>query len=115
MAFGTATAANPQLVGSCTSGTAASCAPNDHNVPSAGNDGVSSLRWGPAANHLVSSNWDGGVRCWEVQESGGQVRAMPKAQGEHHLFLRLWTGTGTGNGEEWKRGDESFWDYPTIN
>ena len=91
MAFGTTTAANPQLVGSCTSGRAASCAPNDHSVPSAGNDGISSLRWGPAANHLVSSNWDGGVRCWEVQESGGQVRAMPKAQGESlSLEVRGW-------------------------
>jgi len=112
MAFGTATAANPQLVGSCTSGTAASCAPNDHNVPSAGNDGVSSLRWGPAANHLVSSNWDGGVRCWEVQESGGQVRAMPKAQGESSILTTL---DRDRDGEEWKCGDESLWDTPTIN
>jgi hypothetical protein len=31
---------------------------------------------------LLSSNWDGGVRCWEVQEQGGQIRAMPKAQGK---------------------------------
>ena len=70
------------LVGSSTNGTNPSCAQNDHCVPSAGNDGVSSLVWSPTANHLVSSNWDGGVRCWEVQESGQQVRALPKAQGE---------------------------------
>lgn len=83
MAFGSvAPAPASGLVGSCTTGTATSCAPNDHCVPQAGNDGISSLIWGPNANHLVSTNWDGGVRCWEVQESGGQVRAVPKAQGE---------------------------------
>ena len=84
MVFGSTIAPAPatNLVGSCTSGANASCAPNDHCVPSAGNDGISSLIWSPTANHLVSTNWDGGVRCWEVQESGQQVRALPKAQGE---------------------------------
>lgn len=57
-------------------------APSDHNVQSAGTDGVSSLTWSPTANILVSTNWDGGVRCWEAQEQGGQIRALPKAQGE---------------------------------
>ena len=85
MAFGAAVAPTAsQLQGSCTNGTAASCAPNDHCVQSAGNDGISSVIWGPNANHLVSTNWDGGVRCWEVQEQNGQVRALPKAQGEYH-------------------------------
>lgn len=56
---------------------------NDHNIgASSGNDGISSLIWSPVSNHLVSTNWDGGVRCWEVQEQGGQIRSMPKAQGE---------------------------------
>mmetsp|Transcript_21276 Transcript_21276/g.30107 ORF Transcript_21276/g.30107 Transcript_21276/m.30107 type:complete len:360 (-) Transcript_21276:215-1294(-) len=58
-------------------------APTDCNVPTAGNDGISSLTWSPTANYLVSSNWDGGVRCWEVQEQSGQIRAMPKAQVNH--------------------------------
>jgi mRNA export factor len=61
----------------------ASIGPTDANVPSAGNDGISSLTWSPTANILVSSNWDGGVRCWEVQEQGGQIRAAPKAQVTH--------------------------------
>jgi WD40 repeat protein len=82
MSFGAVAAPTSQLIGSCTSGTAASAAPNDHSVAQAGNDGVTSLIWSPTANHLLSTNWDGGVRCWEVQESSGQVRAMPKAQGE---------------------------------
>ena len=86
MSFGVAAAPTAQLVGSCTSGTVASTAPSDHCVAQAGNDGISSLIWSSAANHLVSTNWDGGVRCWEVQESGGQVRAMPKAQGEFCLM-----------------------------
>ena len=60
---------------------------NKHQVPSAGNDGISSLIWSSKANHLVSTNWDGGVRCWEVQESGQQVRALPKAQGELVAFF----------------------------
>lgn len=62
-------------------------APTDHNVQSAGTDGISSLTWSPTANILVSTNWDGGVRCWEAQEQGGQSRALPKAQGELSQFL----------------------------
>lgn len=70
--------------GSTSSGNRAnSIAPQDCNVPSAGNDGISSLAWSPTANFLVSTNWDSGVRCWEVQEQGGQVRANPKAQVNH--------------------------------
>uniref|UniRef100_A0A7S1ZI04 Anaphase-promoting complex subunit 4 WD40 domain-containing protein n=1 Tax=Trieres chinensis TaxID=1514140 RepID=A0A7S1ZI04_TRICV len=61
----------------------ASAAPNDHNVPQAGGDGISSLTWSPTSNYFVSTNWDGGVRCWEAQESAGQVRALPKAQVNH--------------------------------
>eukprot|EP00979_Chaetoceros_neogracilis_P001014 scaffold191_cov273-Chaetoceros_neogracile.AAC.29 len=53
----------------------------DYSVPHAGNDGISSLAWSPSANILISTNWDGGVRCWEVQEQGGQIQAIPKAQG----------------------------------
>jgi WD40 repeat protein len=59
-----------------------SIAPADCNVPQVGNDGISSLNWSSTANILVSSNWDGGVRCWEVQEQGGQIRANPRAQGK---------------------------------
>jgi len=75
-------------VGSASFGSSATSsgnavAPNDCNVPSPGNDGISSLRWSPTANFLVSSNWDSGVRCWEVQEQGGQVLANPKAQVNH--------------------------------
>ena len=89
MPFGTPAASS----GSTTVGTNASCAPNDHNVAQAGNDGISSLIWAPNNNYLVGTNWDGGVRCWEVQESGGRVQAVPKAQGKliHpiHKFLFL--------------------------
>jgi mRNA export factor len=60
-----------------------SIAPNDCNVPQAGNDGISSLIWSPTANFLVSTNWDAGVRCWEVAEQGGQIQATPKAQVNH--------------------------------
>jgi len=58
---------------------------NDHNVPSAGNDGISSLIWSPTSNHLVSTNWDGGVRCWEAQmeQNTGRIQSMPKAQVNH--------------------------------
>eukprot|EP00560_Eucampia_antarctica_P010157 CAMPEP_0197829150 /NCGR_PEP_ID=MMETSP1437-20131217/5603_1 /TAXON_ID=49252 ORGANISM="Eucampia antarctica, Strain CCMP1452" /NCGR_SAMPLE_ID=MMETSP1437 /ASSEMBLY_ACC=CAM_ASM_001096 /LENGTH=358 /DNA_ID=CAMNT_0043430667 /DNA_START=76 /DNA_END=1152 /DNA_ORIENTATION=- len=64
-------------------GTNASCAPNDHNVAQAGNDGISSVIWSPNNNYLVSTNWDGGVRCWEAQESAGRIQALPKAQVNH--------------------------------
>jgi WD40 repeat protein len=65
--------------------------PNDYNVPQPGNDGISSLKWSPAANILVSSNWDGGVRCWEVEEQGGQIRATPRAQGTLYDALRVYS------------------------
>lgn len=55
----------------------------DYSVPQAGTDGISSLAWSPNANILISTNWDGGVRCWEVQESQGQMQALPKAQVNH--------------------------------
>jgi len=35
------------------------------------------------ANILVSTNWDSGVRCWELAEQGGQVQANPKAKVTH--------------------------------
>jgi mRNA export factor len=66
-----------------TTGTAHSADARDHSLGnSVGNDGISKVVWSPTANHLVASSWDGGVRCWEIQEQGGQVRSMPKAQGE---------------------------------
>jgi mRNA export factor len=54
----------------------------DYNVPQPGNDGISSLAWSPTSNILTSTNWDGGVRCWEVQEQNTQIQAVPKAQGK---------------------------------
>eukprot|EP00980_Cylindrotheca_fusiformis_P005571 scaffold1183_cov114-Cylindrotheca_fusiformis.AAC.4 len=66
-----------------TTTVANSIAPNDCNVPHAGSDGISSLNWSPTANFLVSTNWDGGIRCWEVQERSGDVQANPKAQVNH--------------------------------
>ena len=45
------------------------------------------MQWSPAANYLASTNWDGGVRIWDVQESGGQIQAMPKAQGEFDFLF----------------------------
>lgn len=68
--------------GVSTSGGNQSIANTDCQVQSAGNDGTSSLSWSPTANILVSSNWDGGVRCWEVAEQAGRIQSNPKAQGE---------------------------------
>jgi mRNA export factor len=82
MVFGSVAAAPAQLGSYGSSGPNASCAPGDHCVAQAGSDGISSINWSPTANHVVSTNWDGGVRCWEVQESGQQIRALPMAQGE---------------------------------
>ena len=63
-------------------GSSTNAANDDHYVvPQSGNDGISSLCWSPTSNILCSTNWDGGVRCWEVQEQGGRVAAQPKAQG----------------------------------
>ena len=59
----------------------------DYNVPQAGGDGISSVTWSPTSNILISTNWDGGVRCWEVQEQVGQIQAVPKAQGESFVFV----------------------------
>lgn len=89
MSFGAPVAPAGQLIGSCTNGKTDRIAPQDHCVPSAGNDGISSLRWSPTANHLASTNWDGGIRVWEVQEQGGQIRAQPKAQGEFIIYCNM--------------------------
>lgn len=62
-------------------GGASSISPNDCNVPSAGNDGISDLTFSPTSNVLVSTNWDSGVRCWNVQSQNGQTQALPQAQG----------------------------------
>ena len=63
----------------------------DCNVPEAGTDGISSLNWSPTANFLVSSNWDSGVRVWEVaanpQNTNQPVQAQPKAQISHEQNL----------------------------
>mmetsp|Transcript_3188 Transcript_3188/g.3620 ORF Transcript_3188/g.3620 Transcript_3188/m.3620 type:complete len:360 (+) Transcript_3188:29-1108(+) len=63
----------------------------DCNVPEAGTDGISSLNWSPTANFLVSSNWDSGVRVWEVaanpQNTNQPVQAQPKAQINHEQKL----------------------------
>lgn len=65
-------------------GQANAIAPQDCNVPQAGTDGISSLNWSPTANFLVSSNWDSGVRVWDVQTNpSNQVQALPKAQVNH--------------------------------
>lgn len=55
---------------------------NDYSIPQAGNDGISSMKWSPNSNYLVSTNWDGGIRCWEAQidHNSRQVQAIPKAQ-----------------------------------
>lgn len=63
--------------------------PNDCCVPQPGNDGITSLEWSPTANILVSGNWDGGVRCWQVQEQGGQIQATPAAQGKTRTFKKM--------------------------
>eukprot|EP00978_Attheya_sp_CCMP212_P022521 scaffold67260_cov53-Attheya_sp.AAC.1 len=76
MAFGSS-------VASVSTPSNSSIAPNDHNVASAGNDGISSLTWSPKSNHLVSTNWDGGVRCWECYDNNAQIQALPKAQVNH--------------------------------
>lgn len=61
----------------------ASIGPNDCNVAQAGDDGISSLIWSPRNNILASSNWDSGVRVWEVAEQNGQIQASPKAKVTH--------------------------------
>jgi WD40 repeat protein len=64
-----------------------SIAPEDCNIPQPGGDGISSLCWSPTANYLVSSNWDGGVRCWEVADQGGRVQAQAKAMSTYPINL----------------------------
>ncbi|KAJ0409225.1 hypothetical protein P43SY_006722 [Pythium insidiosum] len=56
---------------------------NDYDVPPAVNDGIQDLAWSPSSNILVAGSWDNLVRCWEVQQSGTQFNAVPKAQISH--------------------------------
>ncbi|KNC46295.1 transducin family protein/WD-40 repeat family protein [Thecamonas trahens ATCC 50062] len=43
---------------------------NDYEVASPPSDGVSTLSWSPAAEHLAAGAWDGCVRVWEVLNTG---------------------------------------------
>lgn len=61
-------------------------APGDVIVPQPGNDGITSLVWSPrpltstsTTEMLISSNWDGKVRCWKIQtqEGTGACTAIP--------------------------------------
>jgi WD40 repeat protein len=45
--------------------------------------GISSLIWSPTQNILASTNWDSGVRVWEVAEQGGHIQANPKSKANH--------------------------------
>ena len=53
-----------------------STATNDLEVSSPPSDGISSVKFSPAANHLIATSWDNQVRCWEIQSSG---QSIPKA------------------------------------
>ncbi|KAL3940285.1 MAG: hypothetical protein SGBAC_005146 [Bacillariaceae sp.] len=84
--FGIYTAPTAATVNNNTTTTRAnSISPQDCKVPQAGDDGISSLTWSPAHNYLASSNWDGGVRLWQVEEQGKQVRAIPQAMVRHDV------------------------------
>jgi len=100
--FGAATPAAGGAGGtppSVTTGTAHSADARDHSLGnSVGNDGISNVVWSPTANHLVASSWDGSVRCWEVQEQGGQVRSMPKAQVTHENQAPVLSACFSGDG-----------------
>eukprot|EP00537_Pseudo-nitzschia_pungens_P006642 CAMPEP_0172367118 /NCGR_PEP_ID=MMETSP1060-20121228/19327_1 /TAXON_ID=37318 /ORGANISM="Pseudo-nitzschia pungens, Strain cf. cingulata" /LENGTH=355 /DNA_ID=CAMNT_0013091243 /DNA_START=256 /DNA_END=1323 /DNA_ORIENTATION=- len=76
-----------------------SIAPGDCLVPQAGTDGISSLNWSPTANILVSSNWDSGVRVWEVQcNAPNQIAAQPKAQVNHDAKMPVLDTCFSGDG-----------------
>ena len=69
-------------------GTAAATGPyvnpnNDYNVAPTVSDGIQDLSWSPTSNVFVAGSWDNLVRCWEVQQSGTQFNAVPKAQISH--------------------------------
>ncbi|CAJ1950580.1 unnamed protein product [Cylindrotheca closterium] len=82
--FGSTTAtATATATTAATVSRAASIDPRDCKVPQVGDDGISSLAWSPTHNYLASSNWDGGVRLWQVEEQATQVRATPQAMVRH--------------------------------
>uniref|UniRef100_A0A7R9XVW1 Anaphase-promoting complex subunit 4 WD40 domain-containing protein n=1 Tax=Prasinoderma coloniale TaxID=156133 RepID=A0A7R9XVW1_9VIRI len=63
-------------------------------VPSPPSDGVSSLAFSPAANHLVATSWDNQARLWEVLPTG---QSQPKASvaAEQPLLCSAWSADGT--------------------
>lgn len=63
------------------SGRPSMIAPQDHTLPQPGGDGITTCTWAPNSNLLVSANWDGGVRCWDVQQQGTVIQSQAKAQG----------------------------------
>lgn len=70
---------------------------NDYSIPQTINDGIQDLAWSPTSNVLVSGSWDNCVRCWEVQTSGTQFNAVPKAQITHDAPVLCTSFSGDGS------------------
>lgn len=75
--FGTAFGQQPSALAApvAPAASAVPSIPGDYAVPSPGNDGISSLSFSPTSNALVSTNWDGGVRVWDIQLSVTEQQA----------------------------------------
>ena len=48
----------------------------DIEISSPPSDGISCIKFSPAANHISATSWDNKVYCWEIQGNG---QSIPKA------------------------------------
>jgi hypothetical protein len=83
-------------------------------------DGVTALRFSPAAlapkTYLVSSSWDGSVRCWEVDPSTAKTNPVGMQRHEKSAMCCGWTADGQnilsggadGKGMMWEIGTGRF-------
>jgi len=73
---------------------------NDPEVEHCPSDGVTQLAFSPKVlvpkQYLVSSSWDGQLRCWEVEASSGKTSPVGMQRHEKPLMCCTWTADGSG-------------------
>jgi len=90
---------------------------NDPEVEHCPSDGVTQLAFSPKVlvpkQYLVSSSWDGQLRCWEVEASSGKTSPVGMQRHEKPLMCCTWTADGSGILAGGADGKGMYWRIET--